>query len=258
MMGMDQDDIVIIPWKTLRSRLSRSGASATASGGATVTNTTTSTSSVYPESTTSIYPARDSLQAKNYPMPVRFNNVDQITISARTPEQVPDVIQQVSTVLRLRHGIPPGEMDDFSIRDMSEILKTMSSTSGLMTSLLLIVAKLSLVVGGVGIMNIMLVSVTERTREIGLRMAVGARGSRILLQFLSESVLLCILGGIVGILAGRGASMAIACILGWPVEVSLSAIVISVGVSAGIGVLFGFYPAWRASRLNPIEALRHE
>ncbi len=258
MMGMDQDDIVVIPWKTLRSRLSRSGASATASGGATVTNTTTSTSSVYPESTTSIYPARDSLQAKNYPMPVRFNNVDQITISARTPEQVPDVIQQVSTVLRRRHGIPPGEMDDFSIRDMSEMLKTMSSTSGLMTSLLLIVAMLSLVVGGVGIMNIMLVSVTERTREIGLRMAVGARGSRILLQFLSESVLLCILGGIVGILAGRGASMAIACILGWPVEVSLSAIVISVGVSAGIGVLFGFYPAWRASRLNPIEALRHE
>lgn len=258
MMGMDQDDIVVIPWKTLRSRLSRSGASATASGGATATTTTTSTSSVYPESTTTIYPARDSVQAKNYPMPVRFNNVDQITISARTPEQVPDVIRQVSTVLRRRHGIPPGEMDDFSIRDMSEMLKTMSSTSGLMTSLLLIVAMLSLVVGGVGIMNIMLVSVTERTREIGLRMAVGARGSRILLQFLTESVLLCILGGIVGILAGRGASTAIAYILGWPIEVSFSAIVISVGVSAGIGVLFGFYPAWRASRLNPIEALRHE
>lgn len=260
MMGMDQDDIVVIPWKTLRSRLSRSGASATASAGTTTTTSTSSssTSSVYPEATTTIYPARDAVQAKNYPMPVRFNNVDQITISARTPEQVPDAIQQVTNVLRRRHGIRPGEMDDFSVRDMSEMLKTMSSTSGLMTSLLLIVALLSLLVGGVGIMNIMLVSVTERTREIGLRMAVGARGSRILMQFLVESVLLCILGGLIGICMGRGASMVIAHVLGWPVQVSVSAILISAGVSAAIGVLFGFYPAWRASCLNPIDALRHE
>jgi ABC-type antimicrobial peptide transport system permease subunit len=138
------------------------------------------------------------------------------------------------------------------------MLKTMTSTSGLMTTLLLIVALLSLVVGGVGIMNIMLVSVTERTREIGLRMAVGARGSRILMQFLVESVLLCLLGGLVGIAVGRGASIVIASVLGWPVEVSAQAILISAGVSAGIGVVFGFYPAWRASRLNPIDALRHE
>lgn len=191
-------------------------------------------------------------------MPVRFNNVDQITISARSPEQVPDAIAQVKEVLRRRHNIKPGELDDFTIRDMSEMLKTMSSTSGLMTTLLLIVALLSLVVGGVGIMNIMLVSVTERTREIGLRMAVGARGSRIMMQFLVESVVLCSLGGLAGIAVGRGASMLIASVLGWPVEVSIQAILISAGVSAAIGVIFGFYPAWRASRLNPIDALRHE
>lgn len=259
MMGMDQDDTVIVPWKTMRNRLARSGSSATgASGSASSTSTTSSTSDVYPESSTSTYPARDSVQAQNYPLPVRFNNVDQITVSAKTPEQVPDAMAQICEVLRRRHNIGPGMEDDFSIRDMSEMLKTMTATSGLMTTLLLIVAMLSLVVGGVGIMNIMLVSVTERTREIGLRMAVGARGSRILSQFLTESVLLCILGGLVGIGVGRCASLVIAQVLRWPVQVSLNAILISAGISAVIGVAFGFYPAWRASRLNPIDALRHE
>ena len=259
MMGMDQDDTVIVPWKTMRNRLSRSGSSATgASGSSSSTSTSSSTSDVYPESSTSTYPERDSVQAQNYPLPVRFNNVDQITASAKTPEQVPDAIVQIAEVLRRRHNIPRGGNDDFTIRDMSEMLKTMTATSGLMTTLLLIVAMLSLVVGGVGIMNIMLVSVTERTREIGLRMAVGARGSRILSQFLTESVLLCLLGGIVGIGVGRCASLVIAHVLRWPVQVSASAILISAGVSAFIGVIFGFYPAWRASRLNPIDALRHE
>lgn len=259
MMGMDQDDTVIVPWKTMRNRLSRSGSSATGSSGSTSsTSTSSSTSDVYPESSASTYPARDSVQAQNYPLPVRFNNVNQITVSAKTPEQVPDAMAQICEVLRRRHNIAPGAEDDFSIRDMSEMLKTMTATSGLMTTLLLIVAMLSLVVGGVGIMNIMLVSVTERTREIGLRMAVGARGSRILSQFLTESVLLCILGGLAGIGVGRCASMVIAQVLHWPVQVSLNAILISAGISAVIGVAFGFYPAWRASRLNPIDALRHE
>jgi ABC-type antimicrobial peptide transport system permease subunit len=260
MMGMDQDDVVIVPWRTMRNRLSRSGSSATGAGGATssTTSTTSTTSSVYPENTTTIYPARDSVQAKNYPLPVRFNNIDQIVCSAKSPEQVPDAMRQITEVLRRRHKIAPGMMNDFQIRDMAEMLKTMTSTSGLMTTLLLIVALLSLVVGGVGIMNIMLVSVTERTREIGLRMAVGARGSRILTQFLIESVLLCLMGGIVGIGVGRCASIVIANVLHWPVCVSLSAIVLSAGISAAIGVVFGFYPAWRASRLNPIDALRHE
>ena len=127
-----------------------------------------------------------------------------------------------------------------------------------MTSLLLIVALISLVVGGVGIMNIMLVSVTERTREIGLRMAVGARGGNILVQFLVESLLLCVAGGVLGIAAGRVCSMVVSAWKGWPVAPSAAAIAMSVAVSATIGVAFGFYPAWRASRLNPIDALRYE
>ncbi len=259
MMGWDQDDTVIVPWKTMRSRLSRGGSSAMSSGGGgSSASTTSSTSDVYPESSTTIYPARDSIQAQNYPLPVRFNNIDQITVSAKTPEQVPDAMEQIEALLRMRHAIPEGVPSDFFIRDMSEMLKTMTSTSGLMTTLLLIVAMLSLVVGGVGIMNIMLVSVTERTREIGLRMAVGARGARILWQFLTESILLCLMGGVVGIGVGRVASILIAEILKWPVKVSLGAIILSAGVSAMIGVIFGFYPAWRASRLNPIDALRHE
>ncbi len=259
MMGMDQDDTVIVPWTTMRNRLSRSGGSATGASGASSSSSTESdTSDVYPAVSATTYPEQDSVQAENYLLPVRFNNINQITASAKTAEQVPDAIAQITEVLRRRHGIQPGEEDDFVIRDMSEMLKTMTATSGLMTSLLLIVALLSLVVGGVGIMNIMLVSVTERTREIGLRMAVGARGSRILTQFLTESVLLCLLGGLVGIGVGRLASTIIANVLGWPVSVSLGAILISAGVSAAIGVVFGFYPAWRASRLNPIDALRHE
>ena len=134
----------------------------------------------------------------------------------------------------------------------------LTSTSSLMTSLLLIVALISLVVGGVGIMNIMLVSVTERTREIGLRMAVGARGRDILTQFLVEAIFLCLSGGVVGIVGGRVCSIAVSHYKNWPVEPSVGAIALSVAVSALIGIGFGFYPAWRASRLNPIDALRYE
>jgi ABC-type antimicrobial peptide transport system permease subunit len=141
---------------------------------------------------------------------------------------------------------------------MTEISKTLSETSELMGGLLLVVATISLVVGGVGIMNIMLVSVTERTREIGLRMAVGARSHHILRQFLVEAMLLCVAGGAIGILLGRGASVLVRSQLHWPTQVSPAAIVVSVLVSAGVGIVFGFYPAWKASRLDPIEALRYE
>jgi ABC-type antimicrobial peptide transport system permease subunit len=127
-----------------------------------------------------------------------------------------------------------------------------------MTNLLLCVALISLVVGGVGIMNIMLVSVTERTREIGIRMAVGARAHDILRQFLIEAVLLCLAGGIIGILLGRGVSVAVRTLLHWPTLPSLPAIIAAVAVSATVGIVFGYYPAWRASRLDPIEALRYE
>ena len=134
----------------------------------------------------------------------------------------------------------------------------MASTSGVVARLLLCVALISLVIGGVGIMNIMLVSVTERTREIGLRMAVGARGRDILRQFLIEAVLLCLLGGVMGILLGRSASLAISALLKWRTLASVPAIVAAVAVSATVGIIFGYYPAWKASRLDPIEALRYE
>jgi ABC-type antimicrobial peptide transport system permease subunit len=141
---------------------------------------------------------------------------------------------------------------------MTEMTKALSSTSTMMTKLLLAVALISLLVGGVGIMNIMLVSVTERTREIGLRMAVGAWARDILQQFLAESVILCFCGGIAGILVGRGISYLIRMVLHWPTELSLEAIFAAFAVSVTVGIIFGFYPAWKASRLDPIIALRYE
>ena len=160
--------------------------------------------------------------------------------------------------MRQRHRIRPGNDDDFSVRDMAEISKILSSTTQSMSILLLVVALISLVVGGVGIMNIMLVSVTERTREIGLRMAVGARSYHILRQFLVEAVVLCLVGGAIGILLGRGTSILVRWKIHWPTEASLSTIIAAVAVSVAVGIAFGFYPAWKASRLDPIEALRYE
>ncbi|MDB5326019.1 MAG: hypothetical protein JWM57_1588, partial [Phycisphaerales bacterium] len=139
-----------------------------------------------------------------------------------------------------------------------ELMSMMTSTSKLMAALLLSVATISLLVGGVGIMNIMLVSVTERTREIGLRMAVGARGSDILRQFLTESVVLCLIGGGIGILLGVGSSWLVTYFMNWPTESSPGAILAAVAVSAIVGVVFGFYPAWKAAKLDPIDALRYE
>ena len=142
--------------------------------------------------------------------------------------------------------------------DMAEMTKMLSSTTQSMSILLLVVALISLVVGGVGIMNIMLVSVTERTREIGLRMAVGARSYHILRQFLVEAIVLCLVGGAIGILLGRGTSILVRWKIHWPTEASSSTIFAAVAVSVGVGIAFGFYPAWKASRLDPIEALRYE
>src|SRR5205823_1829957 len=159
-------------------------------------------------------------------------------------DDIPLAIRQVTQVLHERHRIRAGQPDDFNIRDMTEMTKALASTTDLMTNLLLCVALISLVVGGVGIMNIMMVSVTERTREIGLRMAVGARARDILRQFLVEAVLLCLLGGAMGIVLGCGGSYLVTVILKWPTEVSLTAIFASVLVSASVGVIFGYYPAW--------------
>ncbi|MFO1431668.1 MAG: ABC transporter permease [Candidatus Competibacteraceae bacterium] len=259
MMGMDQDDILLAPWTTIKFRVT--GASAmTANQSATTSGTgqTSSKNSVYPSSQSTPYPQASETQAADTPSLVRFVNVDQILASARSSEQVPAAIQQITQLLRERHRIRPDEPDDFNIRDMTEMTSALTSTSTLMTKLLLAVALISLVVGGVGIMNIMLVSVTERTREIGLRMAVGARGGNILQQFLLESVVLCFCGGLVGILLGRGISMLITALLRWPTEMSLDAILMAFAVSATVGILFGYYPAWKGSRLDPITALRYE
>jgi ABC-type antimicrobial peptide transport system permease subunit len=175
-----------------------------------------------------------------------------------SPQEVPLAIRQITALLRERHRLRDGQPDDFRIRNLTEISETIAATGKMMTNLLLCVALISLVVGGVGIMNIMLASVKERTREIGLRMAVGARSRDILSQFLTEAVMLCLFGGAVGILLGRGASVAVTMLLHWPTVPSLPAIAAAVAVSATVGIVFGFYPAWKASCLDPIEALRYE
>lgn len=254
LMGDDQNNVVVVPWTTMRARLARGGGTAsTAASSASV-----SRGDRFPAKSVSLYPARDATQTANYLMPIRFDNVDNIQCKAVSADRVGAAMSEIAAVLRGRHRLREGAEDDFELHNMSEMLEALTSTSSLMTSLLLIVALVSLVVGGVGIMNIMLVSVTERTREIGLRMAVGARGSNILVQFLVESLLLCVAGGVLGIAAGRGCSEIVSAVKGWPVAPSLGAIAMSVAVSATIGVAFGFYPAWRASRLDPIDALRYE
>lgn len=260
MMGMDQDDIVLLPWTTLRNRVSGSALAnqnqSASSGGAT--GQTNSPGQIYPGGQPSLYPPVSASQAANRPQPVRFANVDQLVLSARTAADVQVAIGQISALLRERHRLRGDEADDFNVRDMAEMTRTMSSTTTMMTNLLLSVAMISLLVGGVGIMNIMLVSVTERTREIGLRMSVGAEPGDILRQFLAESVVLCLLGGAMGILLGRGSSLLVTMFLKWPTAPSLGAIIAAVVVSATVGIVFGYYPAWKASRLDPIDALRYE
>ena len=258
MVGMDQDDLVIAPWTSIKFRVSGSSLTNTNQSSSAATSSVNTLSQVYPSSQVALYPEKSDTQVADSMLTVRFVNVDHILVSAVSPEEIPAAMQQITAVLRERHRLQRGEPDDFSIRDMTEMSKVLTSTTTLMTNLLLCVAMISLLVGGVGIMNIMLVSVTERTREIGLRMAVGARSKDILWQFLVEAVVLCLVGGIIGILLGHGGSLMVEAFLHWPVETSPAAIVSAVGVSATVGIVFGFYPAWKASRLDPIDALRYE
>ena len=260
MMGMDQDDILLAPWTTIKYRVVASSLSAanqsnTNTGNSTEVNTL---NQIYPNLQQNLYPVASATEQTDTPQPIRFSNVDQILTAARSAGQIPSAIQEMTVLLRERHHLLLSDPDDFNIRDMTEITKAMSSTTELITKLLLCVATISLIVGGIGIMNIMLVSVTERTREIGLRMAVGAGPADILRQFLTEAVVLCLIGGTMGIILGRSASHIVTAVLHWPTAASVSAIVVSVVVSASVGVIFGFYPAWKASRLDPIDALRYE
>jgi ABC-type antimicrobial peptide transport system permease subunit len=261
MMGLDQDDLVVAPWTTVKFRINSSKlafADLAAATAASSLNQVNTLNKLYPNQQAQPYPQRSAVQVADTPQLVRFADLDDIYVSANSPEEIPQAIDEISQLLRQRHRLRDGQPDDFGIRNWIEVSKALGSTTAVMTSLLLSVALISLMVGGVGIMNIMLVSVTERTREIGLRMAVGARAKDVLRQFLTEAVLLCLLGGIAGIALGRGVSAAITALLHWPTLPSLTAVLTAVAVSVVVGLVFGYYPAWRASRLDPIDALRYE
>ncbi len=265
MLGSDQDDIVLAPWTTVKFKLAGQSAMVTQQTASTGTSAADSgyqantLSQLYPNTDyTSLYPAPSASETADTPLPVRFVNVDQILVQARSADDVKPAIKQITDLLRERHHIRPGQGDDFQIRDMTELSNTASSQGALMSLLLLVVAGIALLVGGVFVMAIMLVSVTERTREIGLRMAVGARPRDILMQFLVEAAMMCVLGGIVGVVLGRTSSVLVWFFLHWPVAVSIETIIVAVSISAAVGLIFGFYPAWKASRLDPIDALRYE
>jgi macrolide transport system ATP-binding/permease protein len=236
--GQDQDDAVLIPFTTAELKVLGVAAPTTA---ATATNPLF----VAPVNPLGIQPKLTGF-------------VHNIYVQARSPAQVPTALRQVTNTLSQRHHIQPAQTKDFSVNNLSDITSAAEDSSRVMALLLATVASISLVVGGIGIMNILLVSVTERTREIGIRMAIGARRMHVLLQFLVEAVLLSAIGGGSGVLTGNAVSRVISAVAGWPTLVSSTAMAGAFVFSAAIGVFFGYYPARRASRLNPIEALRYE
>src|SRR5215510_6678405 len=185
-------------------------------------------------------------------------SINQAMVSAVTQQATSVTQRQITELLRQRHKIAPGESDDFMVRNMTDAAQTFTQLTTIMTLLLGSIAAISLVVGGIGIMNIMLVSVTERTREIGIRMAVGARPNYVRLQFLTESLVLSLMGGLIGVLIGGGISALVSRILGWPTLVSALSVLISFAFATVIGIFFGYYPAHKAAALDPIEALRYE
>jgi putative ABC transport system permease protein len=184
--------------------------------------------------------------------------VQGIYTSAISEEKTQDAIAELQAVMRKQHKIAKPEDDDFRVMSQSELVKTFSSISDILTTLLGAIAGISLLVGGIGIMNIMYVSVTERTREIGLRMSIGGKGIDILMQFLIESTMLSVVGGLIGIGFGYLISSVVGSLMGWPVVIMTQSVVVSFLVCAAIGIFFGWYPAKKASNLNPIDALRYE
>ncbi len=236
--GRDQDDTILLPFTTAERKVL---------GVSTPTQSESTTNSRYPEP-----PNPFGIKPK------LAGYVNIIFVQATSTLEVPTALEQVTKTLQERHHIQPGQDNDFGVRNISDITEAAESSSRIMALLLASVASISLLVGGIGIMNILLVSVTERTREIGIRMAIGARRIHVLMQFLIESVLLSVIGGSIGVIAGIAVSKIISSVAGWPTLLSPVAMVSGFIFSAAVGVFFGFYPARRAARLNPIEALRFE
>jgi putative ABC transport system permease protein len=184
--------------------------------------------------------------------------IGQILASTSSPADLPAAQEEIRAIMREAHGLGDNEPDDFQVRNQSDLAETAQATTKVMTLLLSAIASISLLVGGIGIMNIMLVSVTERTREIGLRMALGARGADVLTQFLVESVVMSLTGGLIGVAVGAGGSALLGVITGWSTVISPATVMIALIFAAAVGVFFGYYPARRAASLDPIEALRYE